>query len=96
MSDEEPFRDPVPIPVDGVLDLHGIRPRDVKDVLHEYIHECRRLQIREIRVIHGKGLGEIRRSVWNILRDQPGIESVTEASRHFGGWGATMVRLKAT
>lgn len=91
---DDPFGDPVPIPVDGVLDLHGIRPRDMKEVLLEYLSECRKAGIFEVRVIHGKGIGEIRRSVHNILKDHPDVERLAEASRHFGGWGATMVTLK--
>jgi DNA-nicking Smr family endonuclease len=96
MSDgeENPFGDPVPIPIDGVLDLHGIRPRDVKEVLLEYLSECRKAGIFEIRVIHGKGVGEIRRSVHNILKDETGIERMADANRSHGGWGATMVWLK--
>lgn len=96
MSDDEenPFGGPVPMPVDGELDLHGIRPREVKEVLLEYLRECRRAGIHEVRVVHGKGIGELRRSVWNILRDHPEVAGMAEASRHFGGWGATIVRLK--
>ncbi len=93
-ADENPFGDPVPIPIDGVLDLHGIRPRDVKEVLLEYLSECRKAGIFEIRVIHGKGVGEIRRSVHNILKHEPGIDRLADANRSHGGWGATMVYLK--
>jgi hypothetical protein len=28
---------PVAIPIDGVLDLHTFRPRDVKELLPEYL-----------------------------------------------------------
>lgn len=91
---EEPFDGPVPIPLDGVLDLHGIRPQDIREVLLEYLRECRAAGILEVRVVHGKGIGEIRRSVWKILQDHPDVERMSEASRHFGGWGATLVQLK--
>jgi hypothetical protein len=33
--------DPVRIPFDGVLDLHAFRPKDVKDLVSEYLRECR-------------------------------------------------------
>jgi DNA-nicking Smr family endonuclease len=82
------------MPVDGELDLHGIRPRDVKEVLLAYLGECRVAGIREVRVVHGKGIGEMRRSVRNILKDHPDVEQVAEASPLFGGWGATWVRLR--
>lgn len=91
---DNPFDGPVPIPIDGVLDLHGIRPQDVKEVLLEYLAECRKAGIYEIRVVHGKGIGEIRRSVQNILASEAGIERIAEASRSHGGWGATMVILR--
>lgn len=47
-EDENPFDGPVQIPIDGVLDLHSIRPRDVKEVLLEYLIECRKAGIFEI------------------------------------------------
>lgn len=94
MSAQEPFEEPVRIPIDGVLDLHAFRPQDVKEVLLEYLEECRAAQIFEVRVIHGKGVGEIRRSVHNILERVDGIERFAEAAQTHGGWGATMVYLQ--
>ncbi|MFT4689188.1 MAG: DNA-nicking Smr family endonuclease [Limisphaerales bacterium] len=92
-EDDCPFDDPVPMPIDGELDLHGIRPKDVKEVLLEYLLECRKAEILEVRVIHGKGIGEIRRSVQHILSTAPNVQRFADASRSHGGWGATMVYL---
>ena len=50
--------DPVELPIDGVLDLHTFSPREVKDLVPEYIGECLRRGITEIRIIHGKGTGD--------------------------------------
>lgn len=94
MSDRDPFDKPIKIPIDGVLDLHPFRPQDVKEVLLEYLKECREKGIFEVRVIHGKGVGEIRRSVHNILAKAEGVERFTEAAQSHGGWGATMVYLQ--
>jgi DNA-nicking Smr family endonuclease len=86
---------PVAIPIDGTLDLHTFAPRDVKALVPEYIAECRRLGILRVRVVHGKGVGELQRSVHAILRRLPEVLSFALADLDEGGWGATVVRLKA-
>ena len=85
--------DAVEIPIDGILDLHTFNPRDVKELLPEYIAACRRKGIFEVRVIHGKGTGALRETVHSILRRLPGIASFRTAGEDAGGWGATLVTL---
>ncbi len=87
---DEPFE----LPIDGVLDLHTFRPQDVKEVLPEYLVECRKRGLLEVRVIHGKGLGQMRRTVHVLLARQPEVASFAPASEAFGGWGATIVHLR--
>lgn len=87
---DEPFE----LPIDGVLDLHTFRPGDVKEVLPEYLAECRKRGLMEVRVIHGKGIGQMRRTVHALLARQPEVASFAEASEAFGGWGATIVHLR--
>jgi DNA-nicking Smr family endonuclease len=84
----------VSLPIDGVLDLHTFRPRDVKDLLPEYLQACRERGILRVRVIHGKGIGNLRRTVHALLARDSGVESFALASEAFGGWGATIVHLK--
>ena len=86
--------DPTPIPIDGVLDLHSFRPRDVKEIVLEYLAECERRGIREIRIIHGKGIGELRRTVHHLLERHPRVASFALASELYGGHGATIVQLR--
>jgi DNA-nicking Smr family endonuclease len=85
---------PVQLPVDGVLDLHTFRPQDVKEIVPEYLEACRQRGILRVRVIHGKGIGNLRRTVHAILSKHPGVESFALAGEAFGGWGATIVHLK--
>lgn len=86
--------DVVPLPIDGVLDLHTFPPRLVKDVVLDYLAACRERGILEIRIIHGKGIGNLRRTVHAELRRHPAVERFADASPHFGGTGATMVWLQ--
>ena len=88
---DEPFE----IPIDGVLDLHTFRPQDVKEVLLEYLEECRRRDILEVRVVHGKGIGQLRQTVHALLARQEWVISFSLATEPFGGAGATFVHLRA-
>lgn len=82
------------LPIDGVLDLHAFHPRDVKDLVPEYLNECLRLGIENVRIIHGKGTGILRRIVQGILERHPDVVSFKTAGLGGGSWGATEVRLK--
>jgi len=86
--------EPVEIPITDELDLHTFQPRDVKSLVPEYLIECRKMGFRTVRIIHGKGIGNLRRSVHALLQRDSNVESFTLAGEQLGGWGATMVRLK--
>lgn len=86
--------EPLEMPIDGVLDLHTFRPQDVKDLVPEYLAACRAKGILEVRVIHGKGIGVLCRTVHAILGRMPMVASFALATESFGGHGATIVRLK--
>ena len=86
--------EPVQIPITDELDLHTFRPRDIKDLVPEYLAECRRKGILTVRVVHGKGIGNLRRTVHALLERDPNVESFRQAGEHLGSWGATMVRLR--
>lgn len=89
MADE-----PMELPIDGVLDLHTFRPKDVKDLVPDYLMACQEHGILLVRIIHGKGVGNLRRGVHAILEKHPEVISFTLDHPQFGGWGATIVRLR--
>lgn len=85
--------DPVRIPVDGILDLHAFHPKDVKDLVPEYLRECQRLGIYRVRIIHGKGTGTLREIVHSLLKKDPHVACIKTSQYGGGGWGATEVEL---
>jgi dsDNA-specific endonuclease/ATPase MutS2 len=97
MNDREdgtdPGPDPVALPIDGVLDLHTFRPADVKGVVTDYLAECRARGILQVRVIHGKGIGQLRQTVHSLLAKHPHVVSFSLAGEAYGGSGATIVNL---
>jgi dsDNA-specific endonuclease/ATPase MutS2 len=77
-----------------MLDLHAFHPKDVKDLVPDYIAECRKQNILQVRIIHGKGTGALRETVHALLDRMPEVVSYKLADEQAGGWGATIVHLK--
>lgn len=86
--------EPIQLPIDGVLDLHTFSPKEIKDLVPDYLDACREKGIFQVRIIHGKGIGNLRRTVHALLERNPHVESFTLDHPQYGGWGATLVRLK--
>jgi DNA-nicking Smr family endonuclease len=86
--------EPIELPIDGILDLHTFQPKEVKDLLPDYLAACREQGILQVRVIHGKGTGALRKTVHSILGRLPEVISFSLAGEDAGGWGATLVKLK--
>ena len=86
---------PVHLPIDGTLDLHAFRPSDIKYLVPDYLEECRNKSILHVRIVHGKGIGNLRRTVHAVLDRLDYVESYRLAGEDAGSWGATLVVLKA-
>ncbi|MBI2369727.1 MAG: Smr/MutS family protein [Deltaproteobacteria bacterium] len=92
-EDEEPLPDLVTVPLEDSIDLHSFNPRDIPAVVEEYLDRCFRAGFREVRLIHGRGMGAQRQVVHKLLKRLPYVEGFTEAPAERGGWGATVVTL---
>jgi len=86
--------EPIRIPITDVFDLHTVPPRDVKEVVEEYLAESHRLGLKALRIIHGRGIGAQREMVRAILARTSFVESFGDAPGEAGGWGATIVTLR--
>jgi dsDNA-specific endonuclease/ATPase MutS2 len=84
---------PVRIDINGVLDLHPFSPKDLSTLIDEYIDACLEKKIYSIRIIHGKGTGNIRRSVHSLLQRNPYVTGYQLADQSGGSWGATIANL---
>ena len=94
LPEPDPTTEPVRIPIEDVLDLHSVPPRDAQAVVEEYLHECYRQNFRAIRIIHGRGIGVQREMVRKVLEQLDFVESFGDAPMEAGGWGATVVTLR--
>jgi len=89
----DPFPEPVRLEIRDVFDLHSVPPREVRAVVEEYLREARRLGFRQVRLIHGKGVGVQREAVRAVLARTAFVEHFADAPPEAGGWGATVARL---
>ena len=85
--------DPHRIPIEAALDLHAFAPRDIASVVDAYLRAAHEAGLREVRLIHGRGIGVQRARVQQVLREHPLVESFGDATESH--LGATVARLKA-
>ncbi len=84
---------PVHIPVDGVIDLHTFSPKEAADAVEEYLNVCFQKEILEVKIIHGKGKGILRKKIHSVLARHPLVLSFKQDSEP-SGWGATIAFLR--
>ncbi len=84
----------VKIPIEDWIDLHTFLPQEIPSLLEEYLLECQKKGIKEVRIIHGKGKGVQKSIVHSFLKKSPLVESFRLAPPEAGSWGATIAHLK--
>ena len=84
---------PVAIPITDTLDLHPFQPSEIKDVAREYLIEAHARGLRQVRLIHGRGIGVQRERIRALLETLEFVEAYHDADGSGGGWGSTVVLL---
>lgn len=84
----------IELPIDGTLDLHTFHPREIKELVPDYLAACQAQGIHQVRIIHGKGTGALRRTVHAVLARLPIVASFHLGGEGAGEWGATICLLR--
>jgi dsDNA-specific endonuclease/ATPase MutS2 len=92
-DDGEPMPEEIVVPIEDSIDLHPFRPDEIRSVVESYLEEALAAGFREVRLIHGRGIGAQRENVRSLLRKHPAVLEFADAPPGRGGWGATVVRL---
>jgi hypothetical protein len=91
---EEPDPEvPIELPVEDFIDLHPFPPRDIPDIVADYLDAAHAKGFREVRLIHGRGVGVQRERVRSALEKHRLVASFSDATADRGGWGATIAYL---
>ncbi len=78
------------IPIEDSMDLHAFQARDVPIVVEEYLYQAVQRGFREVRIIHGRGIGVQREIVRSIIGKHPDVVSYRDAPDR----GSTYVTLR--
>ena len=87
--------------VQAQIDLHGLISDEAREYVAEFLSNCKKRNIRCVRIVHGKGLGSRNREPilknklrnWLIQKDE--VIAYAQAKPEDGGSGAVIVLLKA-
>ncbi len=82
----------------ATLDLHGMRAKDARQALSQFLNQCTRAQYRCVRIIHGKGRGSsqqpvLKQKVNQWLPQREEVLAFCSAPSWDGGSGAAYVLL---
>jgi DNA mismatch repair protein MutS2 len=84
-------------PRDGVtseINVIGANSEDAVGRVERFLDEAALNDLRSVRIIHGYGTGQLRRSIAEFLRAHPFVSNFAPAADNQGGGGVTVVELK--
>ena len=87
--------------VQSQIDLHGLISDEAREYVAEFLSDCKKRNIRCVRIVHGKGLGSrnrepvLKHKLRNWLMQKDEVIAYAQAKPEDGGSGAVIVLLKA-
>ena len=79
----------------GEIDLRGLTVAECLERLDLYLDRAALTRLHQVRIIHGKGQGILRREVQRFLADHALVHGFRDGEPGEGGWGVTIAFLEA-
>jgi len=76
------------------LNVIGRSANEAEDEVQRYIDRAFLAGLPRVRIVHGTGMGVLRRTLREYLKSHPHVATFQEASQQEGGQGATIVELR--
>jgi DNA mismatch repair protein MutS2 len=76
------------------INLIGERAAEAVERVEKFLDAAVMATASRVRIVHGHGMGVLKRAVQETLRQSPHVEKFYSASPYEGGDGATIVELK--
>ncbi len=80
--------------VSSEINVIGRTADEAQTEVERYLDQAFLAGLPRVRIVHGTGMGVLRRTLREYLRSHPHVSEVTEASQNEGGQGATLVELR--
>ena len=81
-------------PGEQELNVIGERAEEAVDKVERFLDAAVMATASRVRIVHGHGMGILKRAIQDFLKQSPHVEKFYAASPHEGGTGATIVELK--
>jgi DNA mismatch repair protein MutS2 len=76
------------------INVIGRRAEEAEDEVARYIDRAFLAGLPRVRIVHGTGMGVLRRTLREFLKSHPHVATFAEAGQNEGGQGATLVELR--
>ena len=76
------------------LDIRGEKPEVAEFEIIKFLDKAYQSSLERVEVLHGKGTGTLKKTVWDILKKHEKVKNHYFAQIEFGGEGITIVELK--
>jgi DNA mismatch repair protein MutS2 len=76
------------------VDVRGMRTDEALAMLEPYIDEAVLLNVRQVKILHGKGTGILRKMIRQFLKNRPEVAQFYDEALEMGGDGITVVELR--
>jgi DNA mismatch repair protein MutS2 len=87
-------RAPELAPVHQEINVIGQRAEEARDNVDQFLDRAVMATASRVRIVHGHGMGILRKVLWELLERHPHVEKHYQAPPQEGGTGATIVELK--
>jgi len=81
-------------PVHQEINVIGQRAEEARDAIDDFLDRAVMATASRVRIVHGHGMGVLKRMVAEMLSKHPHVSRFYPASQHEGGAGATIVELR--
>lgn len=76
------------------INIIGERAEEAIDRVERFLDAAAMATAARVRIVHGHGMGVLKRAVHDLLKTNPHVEKYYPASQYEGGAGATIAELK--